>query len=181
LFLLLVGTLVIAAPAAAQTTPVKFWAGYQFGRMSGQEGADGLNFPVGFDLGVGFPLNVSNLNVIGDINWMRHSESIFGANISNTALGFGGGVQWASTSDPGYTPFANFLVGAQRSSFSTDAFGVNPSISSTNFMFQPGAGVAFPVGGYQAFVNGNYRRVFEDAADANFFTIVAGIQFELMR
>jgi hypothetical protein len=181
LFLVTLGMLLsVAGPASAQE-PINVWVGYQYLYVSGEEGEDGTSVPLGFDAGVGFPLNISNLKVIADLNWSRKSEEEFGFETTNSALAFGGGVQWASTSNPSYTPFVNVLLGIQRDAFSASFGGEEFDESESNFFFQPGAGVRFPVGTMNAFVNGNYRRVFYEGEGENFFTLVVGLQFDIMR
>ena len=66
-FLGAVLTVGMAVPAAAQDVSV----GYQFQRLTN---GNGLNLPAGFNVDASFPLGISGLRAMGQVDWSRKSS-----------------------------------------------------------------------------------------------------------
>lgn len=175
-------------PAAAQDK-LDVGVGYQF-----QRGED-TNFPIGFNFDVAGKIR-PNLSWVGQVDWSRHtestSESDFGLTINTDATAnitsFGAGVRWTPPTNMSVSPYVQALVGAARSSFSAsvtvdpeefaDFFGdLEQSGSSTDAVFQVGAGVAFPLSDKIAGVGQvDFRRILSDDA-GNVIRFVIGIRW----
>jgi len=131
-------SVVSAVPAAAQDENGQLGIGYQFINFSDLE----TSFPLGFNVDYVYPLNVSNLSVLGELGWSRHSEEIIpGEDGTISLLNFGAGMRWTPELEAAVAPYVQVVVGLQRSTVS--AF--DESDSSSDFMWQPGGGVAFPL------------------------------------
>src|SRR5262245_1051552 len=94
LIFLLSFVLAIAPKRVAAQASVQF--GYQFLRYAGQDGADGVNFPLGFAATGNFPLS-GPWSAVGDLTWGRHSEELFGDDTSFSETTVSGGVRWTAT------------------------------------------------------------------------------------
>jgi hypothetical protein len=174
-----VGAIALSAvPASAQELSL----GYQWQRVSVD--GEGESLPLGFNIDVAGPITPT-LDIVGQLDWSRKSESevIFGTSVDATAsfTTFGGGVRWSSRGNPSATPFVQALFGATRSSFGCDVGGVDcddfvDDTSSTDPMFQIGGGVAVPMGGWNAFGQFDYRRIFAEGEGANSVRFVVGIR-----
>jgi hypothetical protein len=178
---LLVGVLTIAAPASAQSLSL----GYQFQRFWGD--GDGLNVPLGFNVDAGAPLG-RGIEAVGQLDWSRKNESttIVGTSIDATAnfTTFGGGIRWHRATRAPAAPFVDAMIGATRLTAGCKVGGVDCEElagenidAETDPMFQVGGGVTFPVGGFAALAQVDYRRIMGDA-DVNSFRFVVGVRFE---
>ncbi len=117
-------TVGMAVPAAAQDVSV----GYQFQRITDEPG---LNLPAGFNVDASFPLGISGLRAMGQVDWSRKSESerIGGTTVegSTTLTAYGGGVRWGGVASGRAAPFVQVvsepcaLPPAARSRASTSA------------------------------------------------------------
>ena len=127
----IVAAIVLAAvPASAQELSL----GYQWQRFSLAIDDSGdfpyfdesLTAPFGLNVDVAIPIP-GNLDVVGQLDWSRWSESadIFGTSLSASAnfTTFGGGIRWSSLASPRVTPFVQGLFGATRVTFGCDVTG----------------------------------------------------------
>ena len=127
------GAIVLAAvPASAQELSL----GYQWQRFSLAIDDSGdfpnvdesLTAPLGLNFDVAIPIP-GNLDVVGQFDWSRWSESadIFGTSLSASAnfTTFAGGIRWSSLASPSVTPFVQGLFGATRVTFGCDVTGFN--------------------------------------------------------
>jgi hypothetical protein len=188
------GAIVLAAvPASAQELTL----GYQWQRFSLAIDDSGdfpnidehLTAPLGFNFDVAIPIP-GNLDVVGQLDWSRWSESagIFGTSISASAnfTTFGGGIRWSSLASPRVTPFVQGLFGATRVTFGCDVTGFNcedileefleQEASATDLMFQFGGGVAIPMGGWSVVGQLDYRRFFAEDESISSIRVVGGIR-----
>lgn len=156
--------------------------GYQFQRLTAD--GEGLNLPLGFNVDVAGRVSDS-LDIIGQVDWSRRSESeeLFGisAEASLNLTSFGGGVRWNGRGSQNATPFVQALFGASRASFSCEVEGISCAdvigdTSETNAMFQVGAGVAVPVGPASVVGQVDYRRIFTEDEGLNGFRLLVGIR-----
>jgi hypothetical protein len=168
---ILAALIVSAAPAAAQDAPaVELGVGYQF-----------LDFEESSSLPLGFSVDVSGaltdtFSWVGEVGWSRDSEELLGADFSFTALHFAGGARWSGRYSPRFTPFVQVLVGAQRSSYEEDGDDLG---SNTDFLLQPGGGVAYSMGTWSIFGQVDYRRVFFEDEGVNGVRFVVGARVPL--
>ena len=188
------GAIVLAAvPASAQELSL----GYQWQRFSLAIDDSGdfpnvdesLTAPLGLNFDVAIPIP-GNLDVVGQLDWSRWSESadIFGTSISASAnfTTFGGGIRWSSLASPSVTPFVQGLFGATRVTFGCDVTGFNceeileefleQDASATDLMFQFGGGVAIPMGGWSVVGQLDYRRFFAEDESISSIRFVGGIR-----
>jgi len=191
------GAIVLAAvPASAQELSL----GYQWQRFSlsiddsgdfGDFGAfdESLTAPLGLNVDLAIPIP-RNLDVVGQLDWSRWSESagILGTSVSASAnfTTFGGGIRWSSLASPSVTPFVQGLFGATRVTFGCDVTGFNcedileefleQDASATDLMFQFGGGVAIPMGGWSVFGQLDYRRFFAEDESISSIRFVGGIR-----
>ena len=188
------GAIVLAAvPASAQELSL----GYQWQRFSLAIDDSGdfpnvdesLTAPLGFNLDVAIPIP-GNLDVVGQLDWSRWSESadIFGTSLSASAnfTTFGGGIRWSSLASPSVTPFVQGLFGATRVTFGCDVTGfdcedileefLEQDASATDLMFQFGGGVAIPMGGWSVVGQLDYRRFFAEDESISSIRFVGGIR-----
>jgi hypothetical protein len=191
---IIVGTIVLAAvPASAQ----EFSLGYQWQRFSlaiddsdaFPEIDESLTAPFGLNFDVAIPIP-GNLDVVGQFDWSRWSESadLFGTSLSASAnfTTFAGGMRWSSLASPSVTPFVQGLFGATRVTFGCDVTGIDcqhileefleQEASATDLMFQFGGGVAIPVGGWSVVGQLDYRRFFAEDESISSIRFVAGIR-----
>lgn len=124
---------VSAAPAAAQDGQ-RLGIGYQYIRFSEFD----LSYPLGFNIDYSIPLTAVPISIVGEFGWSRHSDDPFGSNLLN----FGVGGRYTVPLEGAITPYAQILFGAQRDSDSIDDEEV---FNETNFIWQPGGGVEFPL------------------------------------
>ena len=131
-----------------------------------------------------------NLDVVGQFDWSRWSESadIFGTSVSASAnfTTFGGGIRWSSLASPRVTPFVQGLFGATRVTFGCDVTGFDcerileefsgQDASATDLMFQFGGGVAIPLGGWSVVGQFDYRRFFAEDESISSIRFVGGIR-----
>jgi hypothetical protein len=122
--IILASIVLAAVPASAQELSL----GYQWQRFSlsiddsGDFGDldEGLTAPFGLNFDLAIPIS-RNLDVVGQLDWSRWSESadIFGTSVSASAnfTTFGGGIRWSSRASPSVTPFVQGLFGATRVTF----------------------------------------------------------------
>ena len=151
-----------ALPVAAQD--VSF--GYQFQRISCCGHSD--NFPMGFNADASFPIGGGALSGMGQFDWSRTSDG----GVTETIMGFGGGVRWSRLSNPKATPFVQIGVGAGRDSFE--------DVSETDLGVQVGGGVAVPINDtISAVGQADYRRVFKEDGGTNSIRFVGGIRITL--
>ena len=193
----IVGAIVLAAvPASAQELSV----GYQWQRFALSTNGSGdfgdfadfdesLTAPFGVNVDLAIPIP-GNLDVIGQLDWSRWSESadIFGTSISASAnfTTFGAGIRWSSLASPRVTPFVQGLFGATRVTFGCDVTGfdcqgeledvLGQDTSATDMMFQFGGGVAIPLGGWSVVGQLDYRRFFAEDESVSSIRFVAGIR-----
>jgi hypothetical protein len=183
----------VAVPASAQELTL----GYQWQRFSLAIDESGdfpdvdesLTAPLGVNLDVAIPI-AGNLDVLGQVDWSRWSESadIFGTSLSASAnfTTFAGGIRWSSLASPRVTPFVQGLIGATRLTFGCDVTGFNcqeileefleQDASGTDLMFQFGGGVAIPVGGWSVVGQLDYRRFFAEDESISSIRFVGGIR-----
>jgi len=191
------GAIVLAAvPASAQELSL----GYQWQRFSlsiddsgdfGDFGAfdESLTAPLGLNVDLAIPIP-GNLDVVGQLDWSRWSESagILGTSVSASAnfTTFGGGIRWSSLASPSVMPFVQGLFGATRVTFGCDVTGFNcedileefleQDASATDLMFQFGGGVAIPMGGWSVFGQLDYGRFFAEDESISSIRFVGGIR-----
>lgn len=183
------------APAQASAQELSF--GYQWQRFSlsvDDRGGFGdfdesLTAPLGLNFDVAIPIP-ANLDIVGQLDWSRWSESevLFGTSFAAAAnfTTFGGGIRWSSRASPSVTPFVQGLFGATRVTFGCDVAGfdcedfleefLDQDTSATDLMYQIGAGVAIPVGGWSVVGQFDYRRFFAEDESVNSIRFVGGIR-----
>lgn len=169
---------VVAAPAAAQNAPgVEVGVGYQYFRLTGE---DDLGFPVGFNFDVAFPI-MDQIGIVGEVGWARGSDEIFLVDGSYSATSFGGGVRWTGQYSESFDPFAQVILGAQRTAYDVEFLGEDlDSDSSTDFMLQLGGGVNVKVAPNWGVVGQiDYRRIFYEGEGSNGFRFVIGARFSV--
>ncbi len=190
----ILGAIVLAAvPASAQELSL----GYQWQRFSLAIDDSGdfpnvdesLTAPFGLNFDVAIPIP-GNLDVVGQFDWSRWSESadIFGTSLSASAnfTTFAGGIRWSSLASPSVTPFVQGLFGATRVTFGCDVTGfdcedileefLEQEASATDLMFQFGGGVAIPLGGWSVVGQLDYRRFFAEDESISSIRFVGGIR-----
>ena len=188
-----VAIVLAAVPASAQELSL----GYQWQRFSLAIDDSGdfpnvdesLTAPLGFNLDVAIPIP-GNLDVVGQFDWSRWSESadIFGTSLSASAnfTTFAGGIRWSSLASPSVTPFVQGLFGATRVTLGCDVTGfdcqdileefLEQEASATDLMFQFGGGVAIPLGGWSVVGQLDYRRFFAEDESISSIRFVGGIR-----
>jgi hypothetical protein len=166
-----------ATPSSAQDKRSGFEAGYQFQREMSE--GESVNLPAGFNVAVTYPVN-SNVDVVGQFDWSRKSESAFGVDVTMKLATFGGGVRWSSRTNMNVTPFVQVLGGASRASGDASIGGISTgSGSETKGMLQLGGGVSGPISKTVNWLGQfDYRRIFADPG-ANTIRFVAGVQVKL--
>lgn len=127
-------TAISPAPASAQDGSGELGIGYQYINF----GDFDLSYPLGFNVDYAYPLSNFPLSIIGEFGWSRHSDDPF----TSTLLNFGAGVRYDIALDAGIQPYVQVVFGAQRDSDELDGEEV---FSGSNFMWQPGGGVALPL------------------------------------
>jgi len=156
---LLVG---MVTPAMAQT---EVGVGYQWQHLS-CSGCEGVNMPFGLNFDVGGRV-MPNLDVIGQVDWSRKSES----SVTENLTAFGGGIRWNAATMSTAKPFIDVLVGAAHDSVE--------GFSQTKGMIQLGGGVAFPLNAKWSGVGQiDYRRFFTDPG-TNSIRLVFGVRTSL--
>ena len=163
------------AAGAVSTFPTwEVTGGYQLLRIPDQTLPFGLNLDGGWNLS-------EMLGLVAEIGWAMDSEDLGDdVNLGLHAWNFGAGPRWNARPSGTIWPFAQVLVGAQHTRFSTEAPGVDLTLSETSFMLQPGAGVNFIAGdGWGIVGQVDYRRVFTDEDEdgesgANEFRVFIG-------
>jgi hypothetical protein len=98
--------------------------------------------PLGVSVGVLGGLTPT-WSVIGEIAAARESEEIPGLETKFTILDVGGGMRWTPQLESRVRPFVQVLVGAVRRSIDFDPELGGLDQSETDFMIQPGAGIAY--------------------------------------
>lgn len=155
-----------AAQAPAQAQPAATVSTFPTWEVSGGYQlmhAPDQTFPFGLNLDGAWNFS-SMLGAVGEIGWAMDSEDIADdIDASVHAWNFGVGPRWNARTSGTIWPYAQVLVGALYSRFSTDVGDVDTSFSDTSFMLQPGVGVDFIAGdGWGIVGQVDYRRVFTD-------------------
>jgi Outer membrane protein beta-barrel domain len=175
--LLAAAALAIPAPAAAQTPQAEFSVGYQALHVPN------LWFPFGIKVDGSKSVD-EHLSVVAEVGWARKSESASALGVSAdatlNAVNFGAGVRWNDRLNGKMNPYGQLLVGALHSSgginVSAGGVTVNNSASATDFMIQPGVGVAMPLSANLQGVGAiDYRRVFSNPGE-NEFVVFVGVR-----
>ena len=182
-----------AVPASAQELSLAYqWQRFSLAIDDSGDFPDvdeSLTAPFGLNFDVAIPIP-GNLDVVGQFDWSRWSESadIFGTSLSASAnfTTFAGGIRWSSLASPSVTPFVQGLFGATRVTFGCDVTGFNcdeileefleQDASATDLMFQVGGGVAIPMGGWSVVGQLDYRRFFAEDESISSIRFVGGIR-----
>jgi hypothetical protein len=170
--------LLSAAPAAAQgsgTGAVDVGIGYQYLRAP-----DSQSYPLGFNADVTGPF-LPGLRWVGEAGLSRDRErdDDVGVTSTLTAIHYAGGVRFAP--GRGRWPYAQLLVGRHRDGLTVNANDIGDIISESRSttMLQPGVGVAFSVGRWRLFAQGDYRRILYTGSAENDYRAVAGVRFSV--
>jgi hypothetical protein len=124
-----------SSPARAQSA----WElGYQLAHIPDD------TLPLGFSVGIVGSLTPT-WSAIGEIAAARESQELLGGETRFTILDIGGGVRWTPQLTSPIRPFVQVLVGAVRRSIDFDPETIGLDQSETDFMIQPGAGIAYRV------------------------------------
>jgi hypothetical protein len=158
-----------AAPAAqppAQSQPAGNLSAFPTWEVSGGYQLlhqEDQTFPFGLNLDGAWNFS-SQLGAVGEIGWAMDSEDLGeDVDVSLHAWNIGVGPRWNGRNAGRVWPFAQVLVGALYARSSTEAAGVDLSVSDTRFMLQPGVGVNVIAGdGWGIVGQVDYRRVFTD-------------------
>jgi len=134
----------LAAPATAQD-----YLDLEYQYFNYASSGLGQHVPLGVAVGYQYTINKGPWSVIGSIDWARDSESFaltprLESHSTLTLTAFSGGGRWTG---PGDSPvFLQLLLGAVTSSATVETSLTGPeSASTTDFMFQLGAGFSTPL------------------------------------
>ena len=162
-------------PAAAQgsgTGAVDVGIGYQYLRAP-----DAQAYPLGFNADVTGPFFLG-LRWVGEAGLSRDRErdDDVGVTSTLTAVHYAGGIRFDPRS--GRWPYAQLLVGRHRDGFTVNADDIGDLISESRSttMLQPGVGIAFSLGRWRLFAQGDYRRILYAANAENDYRAVAGVR-----
>jgi uncharacterized protein YraI len=163
----------LPAPATPDSTMTAFprWEtslGWSFLRVPDEFFA--INSAVGWNVSVAG--NVSPwLGIVGDASANYKAGPDSADDLDVTYYSFLGGPRFSARASPQAVPFAEFLVGFTRSSFSFET----DSESSTEFTIQPGGGIDLGNERVAARLSIAWRRVFYEGDPTNMFRFVGGV------
>lgn len=121
-----------------QGRPGAWELGYQLAHVPGD------TLPFGF--GVGFVGRLTpTWSIVAEVAGARESEDALGVETRFSIFDFGGGARWTPAVAGPWRPFVQFLAGGltRRISFESDVVRVDDT--ETDFMMQPGVGIAWQV------------------------------------
>ena len=130
--------------------------------------------------GGGIPLGDAGLNVLVEGAWGQNSHDTDGD--KTNPLSIMGGLEYDfNAGSDGLNPYAYALAGLLWHRYSSDTFGDD---SESAFGYTGGAGVGFPLGGVNGWVEGKITNAsFDSSAGGSsntmFFGIIAGISISL--
>ena len=162
----LLGTLLLAAPAAAQTPVADIYAGYSILHDSDL----GETFTKGFVLSLGFSISDS-VAIPLEFSWHSKDREVLDQDLVTTSIkSYMAGLRF------GRTFYVQVLAGG--ASLGLDIPGFDGS--QTNFALQPGLGFDIPLGGSAGIrIGGDYRRIFADDGGLDEWRGHAGLVFRL--
>jgi len=170
---LFLGSFALASAPETVAAQAGLQVGYQFLRYAGQDGGDGVNFPLGFAATGNFPVKGA-WSAVGDLTWGRHSEEIFGEDTSFSETTVTGGVRWTEMRK---RFGAQFLMGLNHEGISDCN-----DCSSNDVVITPGIIARIPANGsWNAFGRLDYRHVFFEGEGANGFALIFGVELPLKK
>jgi hypothetical protein len=164
----------VAVPASAQnTSKVELSGGYNLLRFNDE------TIPGGWYADVAGKITPM-FAVVGQVTGNYKSMDVSGISVDTTIHTFMAGVRVSAHAVSGVTPFAHVLVGAARTSGSTDLSGalpVNLSDSTTDAALQLGGGIKYVPGKVGLQVGVDYVRLFTEDEGTNALRFAAGVVF----
>ena len=137
------------------------------------------SYPLGVVADASGPI-IGSLRWLGEVAFARDSghDREFGVDASLTAITFAGGTRWSFAAGR-LRPYVQAVAGSQRDAYVLSAEGAGELISETATagMFQPGAGIMFPLAErWVVFAQADLRRVFYDEGSEDFLRVAAGVR-----
>jgi hypothetical protein len=171
---------------AAHGQQVEVTGAYQFTHL--QAGAFGYsastNVPTGFAAGINVPIpRFSWIGVVGDVGWMRKSDSF--SNVTSTArvINYGGGPQFTYRGIKRLQPYARCIFGGSSFTASVRVSGAgSASTTYTSFLLQPGGGADFRLTRHVWLRGGvDYLHTNEQGVSVNGVRAIGGVQLRFGR
>ena len=171
--------LAVVDTAAAQSR-VELSGAYQWTRAAEQ------TLPIGWSADIGANLN-RTWSVIGEVSgaYRSREDEDLGADVRLSIHSVGAGARWSGRVGDRIVPFLQLLAGAARVRARTEILDREVGNASTEFMLQPGGGVALKLNETFAILGqADYRRVFLDdeedrASGQNQFRALVGVRVGL--
>lgn len=175
---------ILVIPARGQQVEVT--GAYQFTHL--EAGALGYsastNVPMGFAAGVNVPIpRFSWMGVVGDVGWMRKSDSFSDVTSTARIINYGGGPQFTYRGSKRLQPYARCVFGGASFTTSVRVSGAgSTSATNTSFFLQPGGGADFRVTRHVWLRGGvDYFRSDEQGVSVNSVRATGGIQLRFGR
>lgn len=101
-------------------------------------------YPLGFNVDYAYPLAELPFSIAAEFGWSRHSDDDLGSDFTSSLFNFGVGPRFNFDVNAGVRPYAQVLFGLQHDKDHLEGTD-DLDFHETSFMWQPGAGVGFPV------------------------------------
>jgi hypothetical protein len=171
---------------AAYGQQVEVTGAYQFTHL--QAGAlsysAATNVPMGFAAGVNVPIpRFSWLGLVGDVGWIRKSDSFSVVTSTARIINYGGGPQFTYRGFKRLQPYARCIFGGASFTTNLQVSGAGSvSATDTSFFLQPGGGVDFRLTHHIWLRGGvDYFHADEQGVSVNGVRPIGGIQLRFGR
>jgi hypothetical protein len=168
-----------ARPVSAQGKGPGVELGYQYQVHSDSENSE--TFPAGFGATATYPLK-HDIEVLGQFDWSRTSESDSDRDVVTVSTVFGGGIRWNYRRPGDLNPFVQGLFGVMKEDFDlVSKCGCGEShVTNTDPLLQVGGGVMGKLNAKWHWVGQvDYRRVITDYEAFNATRVFLGVRLGL--